>query len=218
MTSRPKQTARILVTGFGPFPGVPDNASASLVTSLAGHPELADNGLTVDAVVLPTVWGAATEHFRAAIDAHRPDHVVSFGVSRSAAGFAVETLARNEAAKADATGALPPDAVFANQSRRLAVATLPARRIVKALRAEGHPATRSFNAGRYLCNALLFHGLNKTDTAGSGLFGFVHIPARVACDTLGGVPTRLDWAATVQGGVALLRALSDTARDLEASR
>ena len=194
-------TPRVLLTGFGPFPTVPDNASGSLVTALAGHPELGATLPNLKHIVLPTSWTDAPRTFAAALDAYVPDIVVSFGVSKSATGFTFETLARNVAA-------MPAAATIDVAGRRFVTADLPARNLVKTLRAHGYPATRSLNAGRYLCNTLLF----KAMRAGIPLAGFVHLPARLAGPGLPGVPPKLDWPDAVSGGVVLVQAITRHAR------
>jgi pyroglutamyl-peptidase len=202
-------TRRVLLTGFGPFPTVPDNASGSLVTALAGHPELGASVPSLKHVVLPTSWTDAPRVFASAIAAYAPDIVISFGVSKSATGFTFETLARNIAAMPDVNGHHPSSATIDAAGRRFVTADLPARHLVKSLRAHGYPATRSLNAGRYLCNTLLFEAMR----AGVSLAGFVHLPARLAGPDLPGVPPKLDWPRAVSGGVMLVQSVAQHAAD-----
>ena len=48
---------RVLVTGFGPFPGIAENPSAWLAETLAAEPPMLDAELHTR--VLPTAWQAA---------------------------------------------------------------------------------------------------------------------------------------------------------------
>ena len=47
---------RVLLTGFGPFPGAAENSSAWLVEELAGDRQLSHLGCDLHAEVLPTEW------------------------------------------------------------------------------------------------------------------------------------------------------------------
>jgi len=63
--------------------------------------------------------------------------------------------------------------------------------------------TLSDDAGGYLCNAVLFHGLLCSGgNAMPGVTGFVHIPAQIADMGRGSV---LDWDGAVAGGLEIIR-------------
>jgi pyroglutamyl-peptidase len=81
--------------------------------------------------------------------------------------------------------------------------TLPARLIVERLTGLGLPAELSDDAGAYLCNAVLFHGLllSERETARCAT-GFIHIPTHIA-DTSRG--PGLDWDGAVAGGIEIIR-------------
>ncbi|MBN8921382.1 MAG: hypothetical protein J0H62_12185, partial [Rhizobiales bacterium] len=69
MSDRP---LRILVTGFGPFPGAPRNPTQALVARLARlrRPVLAD--VAVIDHIFPVSYGAVDLQLRRAIEHHRP--------------------------------------------------------------------------------------------------------------------------------------------------
>lgn len=203
-TTRKPSATRVLITGFGPFPNVPDNASGSLATTLGGHPELVATISELRHIVLPTSWTEAPRIFAGALDAFQPDLVVSFGVSRHAAGFSVETMARNVAAMADVNGQTPNSATIDPHAPRYLTSDLPARSLVTAMRAAGYPASRSLHAGRYLCNTLLFEIRRSSIKRG----GFVHLPARLAGSALPGVTPKLTWPDAVSGAVMLIKHLT----------
>ena len=176
-------TQTLLLTGFGPFPGVPVNASGELVARLGPAARKAHPGLKVHTTTLPTVWLLGPDHARAAIERIRPDIVIHFGVSAQATGFVIERAGTNAcAAIADAGGELPRLAVLDINGPDQRCTTLPVGAIVLALTARGLPATTSEDAGKYLCNAVLYRSLGLAD--GPAMTGFVHIPASLGAGSL----------------------------------
>lgn len=177
----PGARTSVLITGFGPFPGVPVNATMRLVPQLAEAARAALPGVHVTAAILATEWIAAPERLDALLAASTPDVVLHFGVSSRARGFEIETRASSRCApQPDAAGALPPaPELHANASSHLA-ASLPAHYLVARLRRRGIPAFVSRDAGAYLCNALLYHSLARAREAHGRRTGFIHIPASLA--------------------------------------
>ena len=85
------RTPRILVTGFGPFPGAPENPTEWLVAELtrqAGHPDY-----DLVSAVLPVDYALAGPALDAAAAEARPDIAIHFGLAAGAAGFRLERLA-----------------------------------------------------------------------------------------------------------------------------
>ena len=170
---------RILVTGFGPFPGVPFNASSVLVEQLAeAVPRSVPRAMIVPAI-LPTDWRLAGETARRVAQTLEPDVILHFGVSRRCTGFEVETRARNNAAPfLDQAGLAPPGRTLWRGAPPMLKATLPAAMLVQRLRLAGLPAVVSSDAGRYLCNAVLYETLLRArERKPAPLVGFIHIPA-----------------------------------------
>ena len=178
----PHRRLRIGVTGFGPFPGMPFNASARLIAELEDMPWRVVPGPVLVGRLLPTDWRRALEDLRAFTEATRPDVLVHFGVSSRARGFVVETRAFNETApRPDCVGALAGGRCVRRNAHPVLPARLPAARLVQRLRMEGIAATLSADAGRYLCNAVLFESLAMAQAGEHGaIAGFIHIPALLA--------------------------------------
>ncbi len=175
-------TTSVLITGFGPFPGVECNASAHLVRELARTARTRLANATVRVAVLPVTWIEAPALLRDVMDEVEPDLVLQFGVSAEADGFILERVAVNACcASADASGCFPEreDLLPGGQGRR--ISTLPLVRIARALRRSALPVTISENAGRYLCNAALYHGLDHAAAMPKRpRCGFIHIPAHLS--------------------------------------
>src|SRR6185312_4329225 len=95
--------AHILLTGFGPFPGVPENTSDWLVETLAARRLASRLGRSIEARVLPTEWTQVSLLGPALLRRHRPRLILHLGVSGRARGFRIERAAHNRiAARVDA--------------------------------------------------------------------------------------------------------------------
>jgi pyroglutamyl-peptidase len=190
--------ASILLTGFGAFPGIPDNATARLVPVLAGAARTAFPDHCVHAEILKTEWADAPARVEQLLAEHRPDLALHFGVARDARGFRIERCARNTChATVDAMERLPPARhVLAGGADTHAVG-IPADAIVRHLKDEGYPAAASDDAGGYLCNAVLYHSLHHGRAHGTRA-GFVHLPA-----DLSGPP--LPFADALSGSLEILK-------------
>ena len=205
----------ILVTGFGPFPGAPRNASGVLAEELATLAARRLPGFTVRAAALPTEWAAAPRELGRLLDEHDPVIAVHFGISRRARGFVVEMRARNATALVrDACGSFPTAGCVVDDGPDEIASTLPVNLIAARLRQLGLPVQISRDAGDYLCNALLYHSLaevrRRPPGAGSLRRGFIHLPDRLLPGERGSsrtaTPSRLDWDGAIAGGLAILSA------------
>ena len=168
---------RVLLTGFGPFPGVPANPSGWLAETLAERWPSADFDGRIHARILPTEWEAAALLPRLC-ETLQPHVMIHFGVSEHAQTFRIEHSAHNRAApRADATGALPASPViFAEGAARLDTA-FPAGPLARHLKTSGVAAVTSHSAGHYLCNFLYYHSLDwALRQPTPPLVLFVHIP------------------------------------------
>jgi pyroglutamyl-peptidase len=205
----------IVLTGFGPFPGVPVNASATLVSRLAEATRTLFP--THDTVhdILPTQWEEAPARLKKLIDLRTVALVLHFGVAQEAQGFRLELVSRNlQTSLQDTVGDLPKSARVVEEGPELLATTLPAERIAARLMGLGLPCTTSDNAGTYLCNALLYHSLSAAHGAPDPhLAGFVHVPASL----VGQGPDAqephpecpLDWRMAVSGGLEIIAACLD---------
>ncbi|MDX2202764.1 MAG: pyroglutamyl-peptidase I [Hyphomicrobiaceae bacterium] len=204
---------RVLLTGFGPFPGVPVNATMRLVPMLAAAVPAHFPDLACEHLLLATEWDSAPACVAEAFQApgRAPDLVLHFGVSSRARGFEIETRARNACqASADAAGFLPPARHLNEAGQAYLPATLPVAHVVSRLRAQGIPAFASRDAGAYLCNAVLYRSLQAQPRLGIARLGFVHIPASLARPGAanrgrsGACP--LTWPQALAGGLEIIAA------------
>lgn len=187
----------VLITGFGPFPGMPRNPTAALARQLAARRLPALDGLRREALILPTEW-TAIETVRARLAAAPPDGVLMLGVAGRRRLFNVEVRAVNAARGLDAAGRRPPPVITpGGPAERRPNAT--AIRLVHALRAAGLAAGPSRDAGRYLCNGAYYAALEALEGRAVPIV-FVHVPGR-------GPQSRRPAARTAIALAALLRAL-----------
>jgi len=157
----------VLVTGFGPFPGVPVNPSEAIVARLG-----AVAGARLTRHRLATAWDGLPVLDSLLAGVRIAVHV---GVAPRARQLRIETVAvdaRDRAA--DAAGRLPSSVGASGAVRRSRAVAAP---LVAAARAAGTPAGASADAGRYLCNALYFHSLAAAAASPRPhLAVFVHVP------------------------------------------
>ena len=155
-----------LITGFGPFPGVPRNASALLVPRLASVARREFPGWRIATAILPTEWRRAPSELARHHARAKPAWAIHFGVSREARGFVMETTGRNVCRDAaDAAGEQPGSLCLQPDGPALRSASLPLRAIRERLDRRGLPTASSDDAGGYLCNAVLYHSLGQAEAA-----------------------------------------------------
>lgn len=172
----------ILLTGFGPFPGVDQNASAELVMALADVAVKRFPKKRIVAHVLPTEWQAAPIELAKLYEEHRPFLVLHFGVSQRARGFRIELEAHNsQLSLPDAAGCLPQSETVLDDGPLNLPVSIPYSLIVDRLRGLGVAADLSQDAGTYLCNRILYDSLML---AGGqkvlAMAGFIHVPIAFA--------------------------------------
>jgi pyroglutamyl-peptidase len=202
-----RSRTQVLITGFGPFPGVPVNATMRLVPELARAAQKRFPDVRVAIEVLPTEWSAGLEHLQQKLAQIAPDLALHFGVSARARGFEIEQRARNACAPtSDASGALPRGTAVRSGGAEHLAASLPVYAIVARLRRAGIPAFVSRDAGAYLCNAALYNSLASADD--SRRVGFIHVPATLSRP---GGPNRgrpgacpLTWEQALAGSLEIL--------------
>lgn len=202
----------VLLTGFGPFPNVPANATSFLVPKIAEVASDAFAGVRIECHIIATEWGAGLFHVSQLYRHLRPSLAVHFGVSRRASGFEVETRARNFCSQSkDAAGFMPDGARVSPYGPDYMMSTLPTSHIVSRLRRRGIPASLSRDAGGYLCNALLYRAQELArESAVPMRSGFIHLPSTLINERN---PSRgplgscaLGWRDVVDGGLEAIAA------------
>lgn len=166
----------ILVTGFGAFPGVSANPTAAILRALERHRgRLARLGVALHGCMLPVRYEDADDTLRDVVIALRPDVIVHLGVAARRKAVSVETRAVNRAGplRPDAARHTPRQILEPSAAHHLG-ARFPAARVVAAMRAGGHAAALSIDAGDYVCNATLYRSVLWRLAPE---VGFLHVPA-----------------------------------------
>jgi len=192
----------VLLTGFGPFPGVARNASADLAGELACLARRRHPQVQFVEHILPVDWNEAPLALSRLLLSHRPSIALHFGVSARATGFVLETLARNITTNVpDESGRVAASSILIAGDRPQRTTTLPVRRILRSLVDAGYPAQLSQDPGRYLCNAVMFHSLRHAVRAMPRTrAGFIHIPVTLHPGAKG-EPSKIGWEEAIDGGL-----------------
>jgi pyroglutamyl-peptidase len=169
----------VLLTGFGPFPGVRENLSGSLAERLGFRARTLLPQFRFVVAVLPTEWVRAPQMVNELYERHNPILALHFGVSSKALGFRIETEASNFCRmSADDAGNFPALTQVLDGGASALPVSIDAASIVMRLNERDHHASLSDDAGGYLCNAVLYHSLVEAERRARGCrVGFVHIPA-----------------------------------------
>jgi pyroglutamyl-peptidase len=176
----------VLITGFEPFGGSGTNPSAEIVRRLADlhrrKPVAAQ--LDLRTAVLPVVGGTAAgsarHALRRAIARHRPDTVICVGEAASRASICIERVAFNHRSYriADNSGARVSARPVVRGAPRQLRSTAGHAGLARAMRLavcdSGAAVRWSDDAGRFLCNEVLFDCLHRARGAYEAVF--IHLP------------------------------------------
>ena len=167
---------RVLLTGFGPFPGAPHNPSGDLAKALARRRRPALAAVKRSVHVFATIYASIDRELPALL-AKRPDVVLMFGLAGRRRQLCIETRARNAVSVIfpDASGHRPPCNIIARGEPQVRKAAAPSVRLLAAVRQRHLPARLSRDAGRYLCNYAYWRALQRV-RGGRPLVQFIHIP------------------------------------------
>src|SRR3954451_24398287 len=169
---------RILITGFGPFPGAPFNPTQPLVARLSRLRRPAFDDIELSAHIFPVTYKAVDRDLPELLAARRPQALLMFGLAGRTSFLRIETRARN------AVTTLWPDADHA-RARKGSIAPAAdammfgphTARLVRAAGLTGIDARASRDAGSYLCNYLSWRAIEATRADnGPALAAFVHVP------------------------------------------
>jgi pyroglutamyl-peptidase len=207
---------RILITGFGPFPGAPYNPTPALVERLLQLRRPAFAEIKRIGHVFPVSYRAVDHELPELLTRHRPDALLMFGLAARTPYLRIETRARN------AVSVLWPDAARC-RLRTLSIepgaearqfGPLP-QKLLRAALATGIDARCSRDAGRYLCNYLCWRAIEAARTPpGPRLAAFVHVPLVPRPETVSShvARGRITAEQLVDAGEAILLALLNETR------
>ncbi|MBF1676841.1 MAG: pyroglutamyl-peptidase I [Rothia sp.] len=170
----------LLLTYFGPFPGVPVNPTVALAEGAVRALNTARPDLRVVARELPVSYDGSSAALRAALQEVQPDALISLGVAVGRDVVSLEQVAINldSAGIEDNDGDRRCDEPIVPDGREAYFSSLPVRASFERLRAAGEPVEISYTAGTYVCNHVFYEGQRITRELGLSIpAGFVHVPA-----------------------------------------
>lgn len=164
----------ILLSGYGPFDGVPQNPSWAGVAPL--HEALI-GGYDVRTIELTVTWDGAWTAFALEYERLRPAMAIGAGVAMGEPVIRLESLATNFASGGDVDGVIKNETIepFAGDLET----GLPLADLLGLLGDAEYPVVISSNAGTYLCNYLFYHIMARVEEEppeANVLGGFVHVP------------------------------------------
>lgn len=170
----------LLLTYFGPFPGVPVNPTVALAEGAVRALNTARPDLRVVARELPVSYDGSSAALRAALQEVQPDALISLGVAVGRDVVSLEQVAINldSAGIEDNDGDRRCDEPIVPDGREAYFSSLPVRASFERLRAAGEPVEISYTAGTYVCNHVFYEGRRISRELGLSIpAGFVHVPA-----------------------------------------
>ena len=173
----------LLLTYFGPFPGVPVNPTVALAEGAVRALNTARPDLRVVARELPVSYDGSSAALRAALQDVQPDALISLGVAVGRDVVSLEQVAINldSAGIEDNDGDRRRDEPIVPDGREAYFSSLPVRASYERLRAAGEPVEISYTAGTYVCNHVFYEGQRISRELGLSIpAGFVHVPATCA--------------------------------------
>ena len=173
----------LLLTYFGPFPGVPVNPTVALAEGAVRALNTARPDLRVVARELPVSYDGSSAALRAALQEVQPDALISLGVAVGRDAVSLEQVAINldSAGIEDNDGDRRCDEPIVPDGREAYFSSLPVRASFERLRAAGEPVEISYTAGTYVCNHVFYEGQRISRELGLSIpAGFVHVPATCA--------------------------------------
>jgi pyroglutamyl-peptidase len=205
---------KVVIAGFGPFPGAPSNPSGRLAVALARRRRPALAGIEITSHIFATAYNAVDRDLPRLLE-QRPDVLLIFGLAGRRREVCIETRARNARSILfpDVSGWRPNHAAIEAGQARALTGNAPFPRLLNALRQDALPARLSRDAGAYLCNYAYWRALQGVRD-GRPLVQFVHIPwvgAALRRTDAGGAPS---LSRLVAAGENLLIALLATGRRL----
>lgn len=199
---------RILITGFGRFPGAPFNPTMPLVERLKHLRRPAFDDVELSSHIFHVTYATVDRELPHLLARHRPDAMLMFGLAERTQHLRIETRARNAITTIwpDADGTRVRKSSIASDQDALKFGPHTAR-LLRAALATGIDARASRDAGAYLCNYLSWRAIEATQHKdGPHLAAFVHIPL-LARDGNAARPGGISLEGLVDAGEAMLAEL-----------
>lgn len=182
----PYHKLNILVTGFGPFPGVTENISESFIHKLATEYQSASPTMRhLQKHMLTThtfrcEWEDIKQQANQLYHQISPHLIIHFGVNAKIKHLAIERYAYNTTNRSpDVSGHSETGRKIYRKTPIKELTPFPTQALWQKLQAENIPSALSTDPGRYLCNFLYYQSLQYASSANPHCLAlFVHIPTQ----------------------------------------
>jgi pyroglutamyl-peptidase len=196
---------RILVTGFGAFPGAPYNPTMPLVGRLMRLRRPAFDDVELSSHIFHVAYATVDRELPGLLRKSRPHALLMFGLAARTPYLRIETRARNAITTiwpdADGTQVRKGSIVSGADARMFGAHTT---KLLRAALASGIDARTSRDAGSYLCNYLGWRAIEATQhEGGPRLAAFIHVPL-LARDGTARVPGGITLEMLVDAGEGML--------------
>ena len=160
---------RYALFGFGPFAGRQENASWQSVKAFA-------EGTQVRSFLVPVIWGAPRTKLVEMMNG--TGKTVLVGLGEGGSSYEVETVGFNERGNIrDEAGRQPSDHIIAEGGEVRLELKGSAQQLAEKLTTRGFPARTSRDAGRFLCNEMLYELLRmQHENPNVAAVYFIHVP------------------------------------------
>jgi pyroglutamyl-peptidase len=200
------QGLRILITGFGPFPGAPFNPTTPLVKRLTQLRRPALDGVALTGHIFHVTYQTVDRELPELIAQLSLNALLMFGLASRTAHLRIETRARNAVTThlPDADGNRAQTASIVRGTNAMSFGAHTAS-LLHAARATGIDARLSRDAGAYLCNYLSWRAIEATQQPGGpALASFIHVPLVARDGTAHEGASRVTLEQLVDAGEAML--------------
>jgi pyroglutamyl-peptidase len=196
---------RILITGFGAFPGAPHNPTIPLVGGLMRLRRPAFDDVELSSHIFHVTYAAVDRELPRLLSKHRPHTLLMFGLAARTPYLRIETRARNAITTIwpDADGTRVRKGSIAPRADALTFGPHTVK-LLRAALASGIDARLSRDAGSYLCNYLSWRVMEATrHDDGPRLAAFIHVPL-LARDGTARIPGGITLETLVDAGEGML--------------
>jgi pyroglutamyl-peptidase len=199
---------RVLVTGFEPFGGHPENVSWEVARRVSCY---SADGLELAVELLPVSFTRVAHSLHKAVERYTPDVVIMLGQSALTDRVKLERVALNlmDSAMGDNDGYKPNEEPIYSGENNALFTTLPIKRLHAAIVDDGIPAKISTSAGVYVCNRLYYEALRMCK-CGTMQALFIHLPLYEEQTTTNSEARRMPMADMVK---AIEKIINEVTKD-----
>ncbi|MGY4478022.1 pyroglutamyl-peptidase I family protein [Bradyrhizobium sp. USDA 3364] len=206
---------RILVTGFGAFPGAPFNPTVPLVKRLTALRRPAFDNVALTSHIFDVTYATVDRDLPELIASHRPQALLMFGLAGRTEYLRIESRARN------AVTTRFPDAGRQHARKGSIAGGADARmfgphseKLLRAALMTGIDARLSRDAGSYLCNYLSWRAIEAVNGDNDlHLAQFIHVPPLAHDGTTASGKSGMTLEHLVDAGEAMLMELVKLTRE-----